>query len=199
MEPMPTFGKGLDLRRAAEEAFEAKDVLSSALDSEALKQTLYRQAKNQVGTRRARPALLPQAGRQAAAASRLLHQGRPRLSCGRPTPAWGTPRTLRPSRARCIGEGGARMTATSLRAGAGQWRLRADACETRACGLLFPERGVTRRAPAGEAALAPVWDPARTARSPGFLHGGCRQADTDSGLGPAGVSEAQVPLVWSVP
>nr|KAF6507374.1 PR/SET domain 16 [Rousettus aegyptiacus] len=47
LEPMPTFGKGLDLRRAAEEAFEAKDVLSSALDSEALKQTLYRQAKNQ--------------------------------------------------------------------------------------------------------------------------------------------------------
>ncbi|XP_039698346.1 histone-lysine N-methyltransferase PRDM16 isoform X9 [Pteropus medius] len=47
LEPMPTFGKGLDLRRAAEEAFEAKDVLSTALDSEALKQTLYRQAKNQ--------------------------------------------------------------------------------------------------------------------------------------------------------
>ncbi|XP_023605017.1 PR domain zinc finger protein 16-like [Myotis lucifugus] len=44
---MPTFGKGLDLRRAAEEAFEVKDVLNSTLDSEALKQTLYRQAKNQ--------------------------------------------------------------------------------------------------------------------------------------------------------
>lgn len=53
MEPTPTFGKGLDLRRAAEEAFEVKDVLNSALDSEALKQTLYRQAKNQVGTHRA--------------------------------------------------------------------------------------------------------------------------------------------------
>lgn len=50
MEPTPTFGKGLDLRRAAEEAFEVKDVLNSTLDSEALKQTLYRQAKNQVGT-----------------------------------------------------------------------------------------------------------------------------------------------------
>nr|XP_031529329.1 histone-lysine N-methyltransferase PRDM16 [Vicugna pacos] len=47
LEPMPTFGKGLDLRRAAEEAFEVKDVLNSTLDSEALKQTLYRQAKNQ--------------------------------------------------------------------------------------------------------------------------------------------------------
>ncbi|KAB0399461.1 hypothetical protein E2I00_015770 [Balaenoptera physalus] len=44
---MPTFGKGLDLRRAAEEAFEVKDVLNSTLDSETLKQTLYRQAKNQ--------------------------------------------------------------------------------------------------------------------------------------------------------
>lgn len=50
LEPTPTFGKGLDLRRAAEEAFEVKDVLNSTLDSEALKQTLYRQAKNQVGT-----------------------------------------------------------------------------------------------------------------------------------------------------
>ncbi|XP_076421918.1 histone-lysine N-methyltransferase PRDM16 isoform X9 [Peromyscus maniculatus bairdii] len=47
LEPTPTFGKGLDLRRAAEEAFEVKDVLNSTLDSEALKQTLYRQAKNQ--------------------------------------------------------------------------------------------------------------------------------------------------------
>ncbi|XP_036682028.1 histone-lysine N-methyltransferase PRDM16 isoform X2 [Balaenoptera musculus] len=47
LEPMPTFGKGLDLRRAAEEAFEVKDVLNSTLDSETLKQTLYRQVKNQ--------------------------------------------------------------------------------------------------------------------------------------------------------
>uniref|UniRef100_A0A2K6T8A6 PR/SET domain 16 n=1 Tax=Saimiri boliviensis boliviensis TaxID=39432 RepID=A0A2K6T8A6_SAIBB len=47
LEPMPTFGKGLDLRRAAEEAFEVKDVLNSTLDSEALKHTLCRQAKNQ--------------------------------------------------------------------------------------------------------------------------------------------------------
>ncbi|XP_023555240.1 PR domain zinc finger protein 16 isoform X2 [Octodon degus] len=47
LEPAPAFGKGLDLRRAAEEAFEAKDALNSTLDSEALKQTLYRQAKNQ--------------------------------------------------------------------------------------------------------------------------------------------------------
>uniref|UniRef100_A0A2K5DQ43 PR/SET domain 16 n=1 Tax=Aotus nancymaae TaxID=37293 RepID=A0A2K5DQ43_AOTNA len=47
LEPMPTFGKGLDLRRAAEEAFEVKDVLNSTLDSEALKHTLCRQAKSQ--------------------------------------------------------------------------------------------------------------------------------------------------------
>ncbi|XP_069893266.1 histone-lysine N-methyltransferase PRDM16 isoform X2 [Dipodomys merriami] len=47
LEPTATFGKGLDLRRAAEEAFEVKDVLNSTLDSETLKQTLYRQAKNQ--------------------------------------------------------------------------------------------------------------------------------------------------------
>ncbi|XP_075406404.1 histone-lysine N-methyltransferase PRDM16 isoform X2 [Tenrec ecaudatus] len=47
LEPMPTFGKGLDLRKAAEEAFEVKDVLNSTLDSEALKQSLYRQVKSQ--------------------------------------------------------------------------------------------------------------------------------------------------------
>ncbi|XP_051026980.1 histone-lysine N-methyltransferase PRDM16 [Acomys russatus] len=47
LEPTPTFGKGLDLRRTAEEALEVKDVLNSTLDSEVLKQTLYRQAKNQ--------------------------------------------------------------------------------------------------------------------------------------------------------
>ncbi|XP_035881102.1 histone-lysine N-methyltransferase PRDM16 isoform X2 [Phyllostomus discolor] len=50
LEPAPTLGKGLDLRRAAEEACEVKDVFNSALDSEALKQTLYRQAKNQAYT-----------------------------------------------------------------------------------------------------------------------------------------------------
>lgn len=55
LEPMPTFGKGLDLRRTAEETFEVKDVLNSTLDSETLKQTLYRQAKNQVGTYQSLP------------------------------------------------------------------------------------------------------------------------------------------------
>lgn len=59
LEPMPTFGKGLDLRRAAEEAFEVKDVLNPTLDSETLKQTLYRQAKNQVGTEQSPPPPAP--------------------------------------------------------------------------------------------------------------------------------------------
>lgn len=62
LEPMPTFGKGLDLRRAAEEAFEVKDVLNATLGSEALKQTLYRQAKNQVGTQQSPTPRHPQAG-----------------------------------------------------------------------------------------------------------------------------------------
>ncbi|PKU34358.1 pr domain zinc finger protein 16 [Limosa lapponica baueri] len=48
LEQMPNFGKGLDLRKAAEEAFEVKDVFNSTLDSETIKQTLYRQAKNQL-------------------------------------------------------------------------------------------------------------------------------------------------------
>lgn len=89
LEPMPTFGKGLDLRRAAEEAFEVKDVLNSTLDTETLKQTLYRQAKNQVGTRRALPA--PRGEARAA-----LPLAWP------PRPAWG-PRTRWPTRAHGIG------------------------------------------------------------------------------------------------
>lgn len=57
---MPNFGKGLDLRKAAEEAFEVKDVFNSTLDSETIKQTLYRQAKNQVGIcQNILPSLLP--------------------------------------------------------------------------------------------------------------------------------------------
>ncbi|KAG8142520.1 hypothetical protein E2320_006407 [Naja naja] len=49
LEQMSEFGKGLDLRQASEEAFDVKAVYNSTLDSEALKQTLFRQAKNQVG------------------------------------------------------------------------------------------------------------------------------------------------------
>lgn len=60
LEQMPNFGKGLDLRKAAEEAFEVKDVFNSTLDSETIKQTLYRQAKNQVGIcQNILPSLLP--------------------------------------------------------------------------------------------------------------------------------------------
>ncbi|XP_072281465.1 histone-lysine N-methyltransferase PRDM16 isoform X2 [Pyxicephalus adspersus] len=47
VEQIPNFGKGLDLRKTAEEAFDAKDVFNSTLDSEALKESLYRQAKTQ--------------------------------------------------------------------------------------------------------------------------------------------------------
>ncbi|XP_064424000.1 histone-lysine N-methyltransferase PRDM16 [Latimeria chalumnae] len=47
LEPIPNFGKGLDLRKAADEPFEVKDVFNSTLDSEAIKESLYRQAKTQ--------------------------------------------------------------------------------------------------------------------------------------------------------
>lgn len=50
LEQMSEFGKGLDFRQASEEAFDVKAVYNSTLDSEALKQTLFRQAKNQVGS-----------------------------------------------------------------------------------------------------------------------------------------------------
>ncbi|XP_069039755.1 histone-lysine N-methyltransferase PRDM16 isoform X5 [Lepisosteus oculatus] len=47
LEQIPSFTKGLDLRKAAEEPFDVKDMFNSSLESEALKETLYRQAKTQ--------------------------------------------------------------------------------------------------------------------------------------------------------
>ncbi|XP_043918906.1 histone-lysine N-methyltransferase PRDM16 isoform X2 [Protopterus annectens] len=47
LEQISNFGKSLDLRKAAEEAFDVKDVFNSTLESEAIKETLYRQAKTQ--------------------------------------------------------------------------------------------------------------------------------------------------------
>ncbi|XP_036389284.1 histone-lysine N-methyltransferase PRDM16 isoform X6 [Megalops cyprinoides] len=47
LEPLPSFNKGLDLHKAAEEPFDVKDIFSTSLESEALKETLYRQAKTQ--------------------------------------------------------------------------------------------------------------------------------------------------------
>lgn len=89
---MPTFGKGLDLRRTAEETFEVKDVLNSTLDSETLKQTLYRQAKNQVGTYQSLPR--PPPGWMAGPSHASPTRDRLPSLCGHPMSAWGTPRTL---------------------------------------------------------------------------------------------------------
>lgn len=102
LEPMPTFGKGLDLRRAAEEAFEVKDVLNSTLDSETLKQTLYRQAKNQVGTQQSHPT--PTAFPRSDSGQQLPWPGTASpLHSGHPMPAWGTPRAQwPPPHAHCI-------------------------------------------------------------------------------------------------
>ncbi|XP_028663290.2 histone-lysine N-methyltransferase PRDM16 isoform X4 [Erpetoichthys calabaricus] len=47
LDHIPTFGKGLDLRKSTEDSFDVKDMFNSALESEALKETLYRQAKSQ--------------------------------------------------------------------------------------------------------------------------------------------------------
>ncbi|XP_029102664.1 histone-lysine N-methyltransferase PRDM16 isoform X2 [Scleropages formosus] len=47
LEPIPGFAKGLDLHKAAEEPFDVKDIFNTSLESEALKETLYRQAKTQ--------------------------------------------------------------------------------------------------------------------------------------------------------
>lgn len=51
LEALPSFPKSLDgLRKAAsdEQPFDVKDIFNTSLESEALKETLYRQAKTQV-------------------------------------------------------------------------------------------------------------------------------------------------------
>lgn len=51
LEGLPSFPKSLDgLRKAAidEQSFDVKDIFNTSLESEALKETLYRQAKTQV-------------------------------------------------------------------------------------------------------------------------------------------------------
>ncbi|XP_030640287.1 histone-lysine N-methyltransferase PRDM16 isoform X2 [Chanos chanos] len=48
LEPLPGFAKGLDLHhKAAEEPFDVKDIFNTSLESEALKETLFRRAKTQ--------------------------------------------------------------------------------------------------------------------------------------------------------
>lgn len=51
LESLPTFPKSVDgLRKAGteEQPFDVKDIFNTSLESEALKETLYRQAKTQV-------------------------------------------------------------------------------------------------------------------------------------------------------
>lgn len=51
LEGLPSFPKSLEgLRKAAsgEQPFDVKDIFNASLESEALKETLYRQAKTQV-------------------------------------------------------------------------------------------------------------------------------------------------------
>ncbi|KAJ8371204.1 hypothetical protein SKAU_G00112320 [Synaphobranchus kaupii] len=47
LDPLPSFNKGLDLHKATEEPFDVKDIFNTSLESEAVKETLYRQAKTQ--------------------------------------------------------------------------------------------------------------------------------------------------------
>ncbi|KAJ8257681.1 hypothetical protein GJAV_G00188540 [Gymnothorax javanicus] len=47
LDPLHSFNKGLDLHKASEEPFDVKDIFNTSLESEALKETLYRQAKTQ--------------------------------------------------------------------------------------------------------------------------------------------------------
>ncbi|XP_035392149.1 histone-lysine N-methyltransferase PRDM16 isoform X5 [Electrophorus electricus] len=47
LEPLPGFPKGLELHKPADEPFDVKDIFNTSLESEALKETLLRQAKTQ--------------------------------------------------------------------------------------------------------------------------------------------------------
>lgn len=48
LEPLPGYPKGLELHKPADEPFDVKDIFNTSLESEALKETLLRQAKTQV-------------------------------------------------------------------------------------------------------------------------------------------------------
>ncbi|XP_016150460.1 PR domain zinc finger protein 16 isoform X3 [Sinocyclocheilus grahami] len=47
LEPLPGFPKGLEFHKAGEEPYDIKDIFSTSVESEALKETLFRQAKTQ--------------------------------------------------------------------------------------------------------------------------------------------------------
>ncbi|XP_005167358.2 histone-lysine N-methyltransferase PRDM16 isoform X6 [Danio rerio] len=47
LEPLPGFPKGMEFHKAAEEPYDIKDIFSPSVESEALKETLFRQAKTQ--------------------------------------------------------------------------------------------------------------------------------------------------------
>lgn len=48
LEPLAGFPKGLEFHKAGEEPYDIKDIFSTSVESEALKETLFRQAKTQV-------------------------------------------------------------------------------------------------------------------------------------------------------
>ncbi|KAI7797870.1 putative PR domain zinc finger protein 16, partial [Triplophysa rosa] len=47
LEPLPGFPKGMEFHKAGEEPYDIKDIFSTSVESEALKETLFRQAKTQ--------------------------------------------------------------------------------------------------------------------------------------------------------
>ncbi|KAL0186237.1 hypothetical protein M9458_017907, partial [Cirrhinus mrigala] len=47
LEPLAGFPKGLEFHKAGEEPYDIKDIFSTSVESEALKETLFRQAKTQ--------------------------------------------------------------------------------------------------------------------------------------------------------
>lgn len=48
LEPLAGFPKALEFHKAGEEPYDIKDIFSTSVESEALKETLFRQAKTQV-------------------------------------------------------------------------------------------------------------------------------------------------------
>ncbi len=59
LEPLAGFPKGLEFHKAGEEPYDIKDIFNNSVESEALKETLFRQAKTQVCDRTCYRELLP--------------------------------------------------------------------------------------------------------------------------------------------
>lgn len=76
LEPLAGFPKGLEFHKAGEEPYDIKDIFSTSVESEALKETLFRQAKTQVCDRTCSRELLPRHEPVSAPVTQASREGR---------------------------------------------------------------------------------------------------------------------------